>query len=241
MKKEMALKADDEYEKAFKIIRRKRNQLSVTRHNTYMSQLNRKHNKTFEQMQEEEQEKLRNAEEALPEELLKLQVSSAPGSAGGAAPSAEGSQYTTDKYGARIRSGAADVNSSVQEERLLALAGGDFDMVATGKIGMELRTVLAQRALHVKKRLHENAVNKGEARRKKNVFFKTEILPFFQESYQASSSEEDEDEGIRKAKLERRMARAKLKEKRKGDQAERDEVVERFREQRRLRGEYAEI
>ena len=31
------------------------------------------------------------------------------------------------------------------EEELLRLAGGDKDMVLTGKVGMELRTVLAQR------------------------------------------------------------------------------------------------
>lgn len=214
--------------------------MSTVRHNTYMTQANRKNNKSFAQIQEEERAKAAEDALVIPDDIQRMALASRGGTAAAASAAEVGAggeidfqeQYRTDKYGARIRSGAANVHSKVMEERLLALSGGDFDMVGTGKIGMELRTVLAQRALHVKKRLQEIAVNKGQAPRKKNQFFKTEILPFFKENYVASSSEEDSEEEQYQKKLERRVKRAKMKAQREKDKNERDEVVERFRQKR---------
>jgi hypothetical protein len=97
----------------------KRNQLNVERHNTYIHQANRK---------------------AKSLEMHRAEVA--------AAKPAEGSE---EEFLQRIEefmtaSGKqTGVFKPPTDEELLRLAGGDKDMVLTGKAGMELRTVLAQR------------------------------------------------------------------------------------------------
>ena len=53
-------------------------------------------------------------------------------------------------------------------DKLLELAGGDMKMVLdTGKQGHELRTILAQRALYVKRKMREEDIRRGKAPPKK--------------------------------------------------------------------------
>lgn len=100
------------------------------------------------------------------------------------------------------------------EEELLKLAGGSLDMVNTGKQGMELRSILAQRALVIKKKLHEQAVRKGLVAPKKQSIYRRELRPLFTDNFQFSSSEdEDEQDEVR------RKARAAMKDKRKQERA----------------------
>ena len=134
-------KAFEEYDKAFKAIRKvvmwlfdtinvllltlfatseqKRNQLNVERHNTYMGQVNRKPKSL---------------------EMHRNEVA--------AGRPAAGSEDELMQRITEFMTESGKVTGSFQtpsEEELLRLAGGDKDMVLTGKAGMELRTVLAQR------------------------------------------------------------------------------------------------
>ncbi len=62
-------------------------------------------------------------------------------------------------------------------EKLLELAGGTAEMAQLGgDEGNHLRTVLAYRALHIKNKLHERAVRRGEAK-PKQVGFVDKVTP----------------------------------------------------------------
>ena len=107
-----------------------------------------------------------------------------------------------------------DGNLMPLAEELLYFAGGDNRMTwAKGDKGMQLRTVLAHRALHVEKKLHEDAVAKGFAKPKKNDFFTRELAPMFKEGLPSSDEEtgggEDGDEEQRKERVARRIAEQK--------------------------------
>lgn len=95
---------------------------------------------------------------------------------------------------------------------LLELVGGDTRMTwVKGEEGVKLRNILTLRALHVKKRLHQNAIEKGKAKMKYKGFYENHIAPMFKDNYDASSSEEEalkEEEERRKRKL----ARDKIRE-----------------------------
>lgn len=105
-------KASDEYEIAYKAIRKKRNQLSKVKHDLYMQHLNRKP-KSFEQIKKE-----------MAEEDKAHMVEVEPG------------VFLDDRSQTFLKP---------SEEDLLRLAGGSLEMINTGKDGMELRTILAQR------------------------------------------------------------------------------------------------
>lgn len=97
----------------------KRNQLNPERHHTYMRQVNRKP----KSLEMHKAELLASAPQAGSEEELMQQLSA-------------------------FMDGAVTKDGEFRaptEEELLKLAGGDANMVYTGKAGMELRTVLAQR------------------------------------------------------------------------------------------------
>lgn len=95
-------------------------------------------------------------------------------------------------------------------EELLYFAGGDNRMTwVKGEKGMKLRTVLAHRALHVEKVLHEEAVKKGFAAPKKTNFIERELAPLFKEGLSSSSEDDDEDEEARTKRVERKKAEQK--------------------------------
>eukprot|EP01034_Spumella_vulgaris_P027251 gene27251-33943_t len=177
---EIAHKANNEFESASKNIRKKRNQLNPVRHHTYMTQMNRKA-RSFEQIKADQ---LKAENDAKAEHMIEV---------------AEG-----------VFVDSRDINmfAAPTESELLKLAGGDLTMIqTTGKAGGELRTILAQRALHVRKRMKEKAIEKGLLPAKP-TFYKREIHPFFTGNYHGSSSEESEDEEeIKRLKAERKIRR----------------------------------
>lgn len=101
---------------------------------------------------------------------------------------------------------------------LLQLAGGTIDMIDTGKAGVELRTVLAQRALYIKEKLQEQAVMRGELSpdilNRKRTFYNREVKPLFMHKFDGSSSEE-EAEGNEEKRLKRLEARKAYRRQRK--------------------------
>jgi hypothetical protein len=97
----------------------KRNQLNVQRHHTYMHQINRKPKSLEMHRAEVEAAKPKEGSE---EELMQR---------------VEDFVSASGKLTGEFR--------IPTDAELLQLAGGDKDMVLTGKAGMELRTVLAQR------------------------------------------------------------------------------------------------
>lgn len=160
-------KTKNEYEIAYKAIRRKRNQLNPDRHHMYMSHVNRKP-KSMEQwrvdnaIQEEKDAK---------EHALEIE----PG------------VFLDDRK--------VDLINPPMEE-LLRMAGGDINMLYTGKEGLELRSVIAARALHIKEKLHQRAIERGLLSRTHdhNTIYRKEIKPFLMHRYEGSSSSENTDE-----------------------------------------------
>ena len=62
---------------------------------------------------------------------------------------------------------------------------------------LRVRTLLAERALKAKARIHEKAVESGLAKPRKSNFWKRHIAPIWKESYEGTSSEEDDDDEAR--------------------------------------------
>jgi hypothetical protein len=113
IREQITVKATNEFEFAYKAIRKKRNQLSKVKHDLYMQHLNRKP-KSFEQIKAEKEEE---------EKAHMVEV--------------EPGVFIDDRSQAFLKP---------TEEDLLRLAGGTIEMIqSTGKDGMELRTILAQR------------------------------------------------------------------------------------------------
>ena len=79
---------------------------------------------------------------------------------------------------------------------LLELVGGNPDiMKPSDGEALSIRTMLAERGVKAKKKLHERAVKAGHAKpRKEDSFWSKEIAPLWRESYMADSSDEDDDE-----------------------------------------------
>lgn len=77
------------------------------------------------------------------------------------------------------------------DEELFRLAGGTLDMKNMGKKGIDLRTVLATRALHIKQKLYEKAVEKQMVKPKRYNFYRKEIRPLFVDIYHDSDSEDE--------------------------------------------------
>jgi hypothetical protein len=77
-------------------------------------------------------------------------------------------------------------------EELLYFAGGDQRMTwVKGNKGMELRNVLAHRALHVEQQLKVEAVKRGLAAPKQKHFFEREVTILFKEGLSDSSEDDD--------------------------------------------------
>ena len=98
------------------------------------------------------------------------------------------------------------------EHLLLDLIGGTKDMIHhSHKEGLELRTILAQRALHAKEKIHNQAVKAGLAKPKRTSLYKNNIEVIWREDYE-SDPEETEDEIRRRERVERKAKRRKAKE-----------------------------
>jgi len=93
------------------------------------------------------------------------------------------------------------------EDFLLDLAGGNIDMaMVPGEVGVELRTVLAYRALHIKKKIVARAEKQGNFSPKKKTFWKRNVAVIWEEDYE-SSDEEDEDERLKREHKEKKEKR----------------------------------
>ena len=100
-------------------------------------------------------------------------------------------------------------------EELLEMVGGDTRMTwVKGASGMEIRNILTLRAMHVKERLLEKAIEDGRAKRVHKTFYQTDILPMIHDNYIASSSEEEEEREERE-RLERKAERQKRRDQKK--------------------------
>lgn len=194
----LAVKANTEYELAYKHIRRKRNALNPTRHELYMSHNNRKP-RSHEQIKEA----------ASAPQLLELEP------------------------GVTIDISKITNFADPSPNELLQLAGGTIDMIHTGKAGVELRTVLAQRALHIKEKLQEQAVMRGELSpdvlNRKRTFYNRELKPLFMHKFDGSSSDE-EAEGNEQKRMNRLEARKAHRRQRKDDRRKDREYQERVQE-----------
>ncbi|KAJ1439312.1 hypothetical protein B484DRAFT_415932 [Ochromonadaceae sp. CCMP2298] len=173
--------ARQEYEVAFKAIRKRRNEVNPERHKTYIHQMNRN--------------------PCALEDYQTARVEATP-----VEGSTEAFEVRLEKFLDKAEKTGFEPPTELE---LLQLAGGDTVMVTTGKEGMELRTVLAQRALHVKKRLEDRAVERELIPPKKNnTFWGRNFKPLFTDKYRGSSEEEeDEEELVAKGKLARRRQR----------------------------------
>ena len=83
----------------------------------------------------------------------------------------------------------------------------------TGTQGVELRTVLAYRALHIKKKIVNRAVKNGNFSPKKKTFWERNVSVIWEEDYEASD-EEDEDEKERREHKEKKEKRKVEREQR---------------------------
>jgi hypothetical protein len=98
------------------------------------------------------------------------------------------------------------------EHTLLDLIGGTKDMTHhSHKVGLELRTILAQRALHAQEKIHKQAVKAGLAKPKRISFYKNNVEVIWRENYE-SDPEETEDEIRLRERAERKAKRKKEKE-----------------------------
>ena len=157
----------------------------------------------------------------------------------------------TDKKMVHVSEGVfVDENELVNpsDEVLLKLAGGEVDMIHTGKKGVELRTVLAHRvilfipiiilifinggnnkAVHIKQRLYEKAVAKGLAKHK-DTFWRREIYPLFAKIYEGSSSDSDDEDPEEMKKRKKEEMRKLKKEQRKADHDLKDMLLMKAKE-----------
>ena len=74
-----------------------------------------------------------------------------------------------------------------------------------------MRTVLAYRALHIKNKLYERAVRRGEAKQKQVGFVDKHVAVIWKENYEESDGE-DEETREQRLKMERKRTRAKERE-----------------------------
>ena len=117
---------------------------------------------------------------------------------------------------------------------LLEMVGGDTRMTwVKGASGIEIRNILTLRAMHVKERLLDKAIEDGRAKRVPKSFYQTDILPMIHDYYIASSSEEEE-EREEKERLQRKEERQKRREQRKNQS---NKMEQRGNERERLRAE----
>jgi hypothetical protein len=136
--------------------------VNVQRHTTYMNQVNRRE-RSFEEIKAEQGKYDDNSADLI-----------------------------------EVESGVFVSTSSVKDlinptdEELYRLAGGALDMKNLGKKGIDLRSVLAQRALHIKRKLYDQAVAKGLAAPKQYNFYRREIRPLLIDIYHDSDSEDEE-------------------------------------------------
>jgi hypothetical protein len=206
-------------ESAKEIRRRKGQGLNTRRFYTYISQSCRRP-KSLEQNQEEQRseaaEKVRAADEKRIEEENQQRnlFNFGQNEDDAAYDAAVRASLVASKAEKALR--RKDYTGPTKEE-LLVMAGGDLSMVhGTGDAGTELRSVLAQRAVFIKKKLRKRAIEQKKAPPKNESFYTREILPFFREDYYTSSDEDEEDEEDKqkRIKMERKAER---KEKRKAE------------------------
>lgn len=200
-------KTEVEYEQAFRNIRKKRSQLNPVRHHTYIHQATRKPRSLEQMKSDQHQEKLR-------EKAAEMKLDGA----------------TNEEILALDSRTGAEVFKPTKEQ-LLEMAGGSLDMITTGKKGVELRSILAHRAMHIQKRLHEQAVEKNLMRPK--TFFQREIMPLFSSTYHSddsdSNSENGDDEERKKKQRQRRDAAKKKKQE---QQQLKDNIMDKARRKR---------
>jgi hypothetical protein len=167
--------------------------VNVQRHTTYMNQVNRRE-RSFEEIKAE-QEKNDDSSSNMIE----------------------------------VESGVFVNTSSVRDlinptdEELYRLAGGSLDMKNLGKKGIDLRTVLARRALHIKRKLYDQAVAKGLVKPKRYNFYRREIRPLLIDIYHDSDSEDEEV-------MEKRAKEAKtaLRAQRRAERQERKKIQQKI-------------
>jgi len=122
--------------------------------------------------------------------------------------------------GLMVQEGTVDLVNPT-DEQLFRLAGGTADMLVTGTAGKELRSILAQRAIHIKEKLYAKAVEKGLAKPKKTTFFERELQPMFGEYHGSSSDSEAGEENHRKAK-------EAIRAKRRADRMQKKSIVQKI-------------
>eukprot|EP01035_Chromulina_nebulosa_P019721 gene19721-25649_t len=84
---------------------------------------------------------------------------------------------------------------SPNDEKLLALAGADINMArVSGEEGLKLRTIIAERAIHIKNKLKDKAIELNIIKPKKKSFYEREIAPLFRSNYIPSSSSNSDNE-----------------------------------------------
>jgi len=200
-------KTEVEYEQAFRNIRKKRSQLNPVRHHTYIHQATRK-------LRSLEQMKLEQHQERLREKAAEMKLEGA----------------TND--GIRALDSRTGIEAyKPTDEQLLEMAGGSLDMITTGKKGVELRSILAHRAMHIQKRLHEQAVE-NNLMRPKQTFFQREIMPLFSSSYYSDDSDSNDDGEDEEKKKKQRQRRDAAKQKKLQQQQLKDNIVEKARNKR---------
>jgi len=137
----------------------------VARHNTYMKQITRHKNKSFDEMQARKRKE----------------------------------HVETEEYKA----------PSVRE--LLSIAGGNHHVVNDSSAeAFRIRTMLAERALKAKARIHNTAVEKGITKPRKTNWIKRHIAPIWKESYEGTSSEEEDDEEAKRLMKAARKKKAEM-------------------------------
>lgn len=168
-------RAFEEQEKAYASIRRIRNRPHEARRQLYMQQAVRKP---------------RSHMQAMAQQNLPSVLNAVPLEQPGMTHRNEEMMDTKKKGKTPI---IADPLNPTEEE-LLRLAGGDVDMIHTGKPGFDLRTILAQRAVHIKQQLRAKALEDKPQLRSKygQSFFQREIMPFFVHRVESDSSDEEE-------------------------------------------------
>ncbi len=91
---------------------------------------------------------------------------------------------------------------------LLRITGGDHHIIADSSTeAMNIRTILAKRALKAKQRIHERAVEKGLAKPKVTNYWSKYIAPIWRENYEASSSDEEDTEAAKAAMRAKKKAK----------------------------------
>ena len=108
----------------------------------------------------------------------------------------------------KAREAEVEVYEKPDLEQLLDLAGGDERMTnLAGPEGTHLRTVLAHRALHIEKKIHDKAVRKNLAEPKPWTIVGHYIAPIWRENALNSDDDDSDDEDERREKVVRKEQR----------------------------------